>query len=438
MKKRTFKRHGLLYLGLTTLLVLTAGCGGSSGSSGPQAANCTVVAQNQFVIDVMQDIYLWNDQLPIVDAADFDSPEATLDALRAPQDRFSFITSAAADDALFGDGQVAGIIGFRSTSPSPDELRVIDVFEGSPADQGGLARGDSITAVDGVPIADVLADPGFSASLGPNEVGVTVELSWQDLAGEDFTRVFEKAVVTIPPVSSVEVLDTPTGAVGYLLFRNFVEPAVSDLDAAFGALGLAGVRDVVIDLRYNGGGLLSVAEVLSNLIGGEITQAQTEYTFEYNADNSFRNRTVFFRDRLQALDLRRVFFIVTGSSASASELVINSLSPYIDVVLVGATTFGKPVGQLGYTFCEKILRPVSFSLSNADGFSDYFDGFAPDCAAADDLDHPLGDPVEASLAEALFYVENGSCSVPAAARQKAAPTGLPSGPRPRWRLFEAD
>ncbi len=183
---------------------------------------------------------------------------------------------------------------------------------------------------------------------------------------------------------------------------------------------------------------MSVAEVLSDLIGGELTQAQVEYTFEYNANNSFRNRTVFFRNRAQALDLRRIFFIVTESSASASELVINSLRPYIDVVLVGATTFGKPVGQLGYTFCEKILRPVSFSLANADGFDDYFDGFAPDCTAADDLDHALGDPVEASLAETLFYVENGSCSVPAAARQKAAPSGLPSGPKPRWHLFEAD
>lgn len=438
MNKRFGNGRGFLYLGLATLLVFVAGCGGSSGGSGPQAANCTVVGQNQFVIDVMQDIYLWNDQLPVVNAADFDSPEATLDALRAPQDRFSFITSAAADDALFGEGQVAGIIGFRSDSPNPDERRVIDVFEGSPADLGGLARGDFITAVDGVPIADVLADPGFSPSLGPNEVGVTVELSWRNVAGQDFTNVFEKAVVTIPPVSALEVLDTPTGPVGYLLFRNFVEPAVSDLDTAFGALGLAGVRDVVIDLRYNGGGLLSVAEVLSDLIGGELTQAQVEYTFEYNANNSFRNRTVFFRNRAQALDLRRIFFIVTESSASASELVINSLRPYIDVVLVGATTFGKPVGQLGYTFCEKILRPVSFSLANADGFDDYFDGFAPDCTAADDLDHALGDPVEASLAEALFYVENGSCSVPAAARQKAAPSELPSGPKPRWHLFEAD
>lgn len=438
MNRISRNRYGIVYLGLAALLVLTAGCGGSSGGSGPPAGDCTVVGQNQFVIDVMQDIYLWNDELPVVNAADFDSPEATLEALRVPQDRFSFITSAAAEDALFGEGQIAGIIGFRSTSPNPDELRLIDVFEGSPADQGGLARGDFITAVDGRPIAEVLAGEGFSASLGPNEVGVTVELSWRNVAGQDFTNVFEKAVVTIPPVSAVEVLDTPTGPVGYLLFRNFVEPAVPDLDSTFGALGLAGVRDVVIDLRYNGGGLLSVAEVLSDLIGGEITQAQVEYTFEYNADNSFRNRTVFFRDRAQSLDLRRIFFIVTGSSASASELVLNSLRPYVDVVLIGETTFGKPVGQLGYTFCEKVLRPVSFQLSNADGFSDYFDGFAPDCPADDDLDHALGDPVEASLAEALFYVENGRCSVPAAARQKTAPAALPDRLRPRWRLFEAD
>lgn len=437
MKNIAAIRRALVQAGLIALAVMAAGCGGSSGG-GPQPANCTVVAQNQFVIDVMNDIYLWNDQLPVVNAADFDSPEATLEALRVPEDRFSFITSAAADDALLGGGQIAGIIGFSSISPAPDTQRITDVFEGSPADLGGLARGDSITAVDGRPIAEVLADEGFSASLGPREVGVTVELSWVNVAGESFTNVFEKAVVTIPPVSSGSVLDSQAGPVGYFLFRNFVEPAVPALDAEFAALKLAGVRELVVDLRYNGGGLLSIAQVLSNLIGGEVTQGQIQYSLEYNANNSFRNQTVSFLDRLQALDLQRVFFIVTPSSASASELVINALRAHINVVLVGDTTLGKPVGQLGYTFCENILRPVSFSIVNADGEGDYFDGIAPDCVADDDLDRQFGDPAEASLAEALFYLDNGSCSVPAVASRKTVTGEGPAAPRPDWIVIQAD
>ncbi|MGB5250843.1 MAG: S41 family peptidase [Gammaproteobacteria bacterium] len=427
-----------ILLTLTALLVMIAGCGGSSGGSIAQPANCTVVGQNQFVIDVMQDIYLWNDELPQISASDYASPTATLEALKVAQDRFSYITSTAADDAFFGQGQVVGLIGFSSASRVPGEQRITDVFEGSPADAGGLVRGDRITAVDGRPIAEVLADEGFSASLGPNEVGVTVELSWQNVAGEEFTDVFEKAVVTIPPVSAVEVLDTVTGPIGYLLFRNFVEPAVADLDAAFATLGAAGVDELVVDLRYNGGGLLSVSEVLANLIGGEITQNQVQYSLEYNANNSFRNQTVLFRDRLRALDLQRVFFIVTGASASASELVINALRPYLQVVLIGADTFGKPVGQLGYNFCEKTLRPISFRLTNAQGESDYFDGFVPDCPANDDLDRLLGDPAEASLSEVLHFLENGRCSVPAAASMKAAPEPSEDSAPGAWRLYQAD
>jgi hypothetical protein len=420
---------------LPALAVLLAGCGGSS-NDGPQPTGCSIAEQNQFVYDVMRDIYLWNDRIPVVDAATFDSPEALLAAIAVPEDNFSFIASAAADDAFFGEGQFAGL-GFRSEQTAPDEQRVLDVFEGSPAGLGGLARGDAIIAVNGRPIGEVLAEEGFSASLGPPELGVTVALDWENVAGERFSEVFEKAVVTIPPVSAASVIDTPLGPVGYLLFRNFVDPAVGELDRAFLALDEAGVRELVVDLRYNSGGLLTVAQVLANLIGGEITQAQVQYFVEYNADNSFRNEAVAFRDRNGALDLQRVVFITTGSTASASELVTNSLSPYIDVVLIGDTTFGKPVGQLGYVFCENILRPVSFRLANADGVTDYFDGFPPDCLAADDIERALGDPAEASLAEALLYLETGACTGgPAGAALERQRAAKPEA-RTRWRPLDA-
>jgi hypothetical protein len=266
---------------------------------------------------------------------------------------------------------------------------------------------------------------------------VTVALDWENVAGDRFSEVFEKAVVTIPSVAAMSVIDTPVGPVGYFVFRNFVDPAVGELDRAFAELLQAGVTELVVDLRYNSGGLLTVAQVLADLIGGEITQSQVQYLIEYNANNSSRNETVAFRDRTGALDLQRVVFITTGSTASASELVTNSLSPYLDVVLIGERTFGKPVGQLGYVFCEKILRPISFRLANADGVTDYFDGFPPDCLAADDIDRVLGDPSEASLAEALLYLDTGACTGgPAGAgleQRRAAKPGVPE----RWRPFYA-
>jgi C-terminal peptidase prc len=421
------------------VVVIAAGCGGSSGSGGQSAGgSCTVLEQNQIILEIMQDIYLWNDRLPTVDPADFSSPEAYLQALLVPEDEFSFITSAAADDAFFGDSQFAGI-GFQSRQPGDGTVRVVDVFEGSPADRGGLARGDSIVAVEGRPIEEILAEEGFSASLGPPTVGTTVRLDWIDVTGQAFSAVFTKEIVTIPPVSAASVIDTATGKTGYFLFRNFVEPGVPALNQVFADLIDAGIDELVIDLRYNSGGLLSVLEVLANLIGGEITQSQIMYSLVYNDDNAFRNETRFFSNVTNAADLTRVVIITTGSTASASEMVINALRPFIEVVLIGDTTFGKPVGQLGFVFCEKILRPVSFRTVNAVGDSDFFDGFAPDCVAEDDIDTALGDPAETSLSEALAYLQTGSCSVAGKSAASAARAPKPTRVgRPRWRPFRAN
>jgi hypothetical protein len=105
-----------------------------------------------------------------------------------------------------------------------------------------------------------------------------------------------------------------------------------------------------------------------------------------------------------------VVVITTRASASASELVINALKPFITVVVVGERTYGKPVGQYGISFCDKTLAPVAFTLRNANGEGDFFDGIAPMCSAADDLDHQIGDVSESSLREALTVIASGECS----------------------------
>jgi carboxyl-terminal processing protease len=441
--KRTRYQPRLTQRRLTALLaglvIGLAGCGGGSGGSGvqaPQGSSCTILEQNEFVQDVMEEFYLWNDRLPVADPAEFDSPRAYLDALRVPEDIYSFITTTAVEEAFYGEGQFAGL-GFQSRE-ADGQVRLLDVYEGSPAHEGGLRRGDSIVAVEGRSIREILVNEGFSASLGPPEVGVTVELTWRNVAGEEFTRTFTKAVVTIPPVSSATLLDTPTGSVGYMLFRAFVEPGDPALNQAFAELGEAGVSRLVVDLRYNSGGLLAIAEVLANLIGGAVTQGQIQYTLEYNPDNAGRNDTRFFRDSTNALDLQQVVFITTRATASASELVINALEPFVDVVLIGDRTFGKPVGQLGFVFCEQVLRPVSFRIVNAIGSTDYFDGFAPDCPAADDLDHSFGDPAEGSLAEALYFLENGNCSAVASPEAQNGLSSKPGDKRTRrWKVLDA-
>ncbi len=383
----------------------------------------------------MLDIYLWADEVVPVDPASVNSPEEMLETLRVPQDRFSFMSTIAADDAFFGQGQFVGL-GFRSIITAPDELRVVDVFEGNPADEGGLIRSDSILEVNGRPIEEILANEGFSASLGPAEVGVIVELTWQSPGEPPETADFVKEVVTIPPVSKTSVLDSAAGPVGYMLFRNFVDSAEPDLRAAFTFFQAEGIRNVVMDLRYNSGGLLSVAEELANLMGGTLADGQVFYTLEFNEANAFRNVSSFFRELDQSVPLDQIVFITTGTSASASEMVINGLKPFFPVTIVGDTTFGKPVGQVAVDFCGKRLRPVSFQAVNADGTADFLEGFPADCPAADDINFELGDPAEASLAESLSYLDNGVCSSVAAAAQPDI-VSKPVTDKPRWRVQSA-
>jgi carboxyl-terminal processing protease len=142
----------------------------------------------------------------------------------------------------------------------------------------------------------------------------------------------------------------------------------------------------------------------------------------HNAARSDNNVTRTFNDETAALGLDRLVIIATGRTASASELIVTGLRPFMEVEIIGDTTFGKPVGSYGFEVCDLLLFPTAFELRNADGEGDYFDGLAPSCEAADDTDLPFGDPAEASLAQALHFVESGSCdgSGVASARERAA------------------
>ena len=149
--------------------------------------------------------------------------------------------------------------------------------------------------------------------------------------------------------------------------------------------------------------------------------------FTHNDKQASRNTAYRFENKPQALTLSRLVVIATPASASASEPMINGLRPYMDVKVVGETTYGKPVGQYGFEFCEKVLYPVAFLVTNARGQADFFSGIPADCAAADDLDRPLSDSREASLAEALAVLRSGRCSGQAAAA--GAPAGEPARAR---------
>lgn len=420
MSRRVVFLSWVLLLALGTAAPAVAQ-GGSIGGT-----NCSTTGQNTFVRDTLRDIYLWYQHLPNANPSRYSSPEAFLEAVRyKPLDtHFSYITTRAANDAFYSDSQFIGY--GLSTTTSDTEMRVLQVFDDSPATEAGLARGDRILEINGRTVASLISSGQIGNAFGASEIGVESRVRFARRNGEELTRTLTKRLVTIPTVSLTRVFEVDGRKVGYLFFRNFVRPSYQALDDAFAALREAGVEDLVLDLRYNGGGLVDVAVHLSSLIGGAVTRGNVFAEFRHNDRNTRYNETLRFEDTEQTLNLSRLFVIATQSSASASELVINSLRPFIPVTVVGDRTYGKPVGQYGMNFCDKVLAPVAFSLVNANGEGDYFNGIAADCTAPDDIEHDLGTADEGSLSEALHVIRTGSCSSTSeGSRKLRAPAGAP-------------
>lgn len=441
-----------LVTALVTLLAsaLLVACGGKGAGTGSGqvvgGGSCGVTAQKQFVLNTAREWYLFPELLPAsTDPSAYADANSLLDALTATaraqgRDRFySYVTSIAAEQALLAGGESAGF-GISLLIDEPARRVFLgQVFEGSAAADAGLARGDEILAVGSStatlqPVATLLATPnGLTEALGPSTSGTARTLRWRNLAGQEFTREIVKRTFTILPVPPAQVrLIQRTGLppVGHLTLRTFISTADAELRAAFETFRTSGVRDVIIDLRYNGGGLVSTAELLLNLLAGDRTN-QVSYATRFNPSKASSEQTVRFQAQAQTIPTLRVAFVTTGQSASASELVANSLAPYAQTVLVGARTFGKPVGQFAFDIaaCDFRLRLVTFKSVNARGDGDYFSGL-PDpgfaaaggqsCAARDDLTRLPGDPVETMTAAALNWINNGVCPTGA-----IADSGLP-------------
>jgi len=408
-------RRILSSVGFTLALL----CPWTAYAQGP--TSCTTTSQNLWVRDQLNTYYYWYQQLPAnVNPASYNSPEAYLEAVRyRPIDNaYSFISLAATSDAFYSDSQFIGY-GFGNQTTST-EIRVLQVYDDSPASEAGLSRGDRIVTVNGQTVPQLIAAGAINSAFGAADVGVVTTIEWENQAGVRRSARMVKRLVTIPTVSLTRVVEVDGRRVGYLFFRNFVQPSFAALDDAFAALKAAGANELVLDLRYNGGGQVDVAVHLASLIGGGRTSGQPMLNYVHNDRIGPQlNRTTRFTNPTNALTLNRLLVITTRSSASASELVINSLRPFMPVTVVGDTTYGKPVGQYGLRFCEKILYPVAFSIKNANNEGDFFDGIPVDCVAGDDSSRQLGDTAEASFAEALRFIRTGSCSPRATTEARA-------------------
>ncbi|HEX8032048.1 MAG TPA: S41 family peptidase, partial [Vicinamibacterales bacterium] len=270
--------------------------------------SCTTTSQNLWVRDQLNLYYYWYQFLtPGVNPATFNSPEAYLEAVRyRPIDNsFSFITPAASNDAFYSDSQFIGY-GFGNQTTT-DGIRVLQVYDDSPASEVGLSRGDRIISVNGQSVASMIAAGTIGNAFGAAEVGVASTIEWDTPAGARRSARMVKRLVTIPTVSLTSVTTVDGRKVGYLFFRNFVQPSTAALSDAFAALKTAGVTELILDLRYNGGGLVDVAVHLASLIGGSRTSGQVMLNYVHNDKVGPQlNKSTRFTSPDQALNLQRL------------------------------------------------------------------------------------------------------------------------------------
>lgn len=386
-----------------------------------EPASCEVPDKNEWLYALMQEAYLWNTTLPEVDPATYESPQALLRDLRYTMfDRWSRISDKATTNALFMEGKAIGT-GFRTLWDLEERLRVASVQMGTPAAAAGLVRGDEIVAVAGIPLATLQEQDLWDQAWGPNEPGVTFTIDVRSADGTVSTRTITREWIELQTVPDVVTFDHGGRRVGYLHFTSFLAPSEAELRDAFHRFKTEGIRELVVDMRYNGGGLVSIARYLMNLIAANTAPGAVSYRVVFNENLASNNEAHELDPNPESLLLDHVVFLVSGATASASELVINAVRAHVPVTLVGTPTAGKPVGSNMFEFCDSIASPITFELRNANHEGAYYDGLAPNCTALDDVDHPLGDPDEALMAQALALLDTQAC-LPSEDRRGSSPT----------------
>ncbi len=409
------------WLGFAALTLL-AGCGG--GSSSDDNTNvivdqCSATGEKQQFLTYMRDNYFWEDQLPqSVDVDNYSDVYELLAALTVPEDRYSFILTDAEYQSRFVNAEFIGF-GFASRLVSNSRVFINYVYADSPAANAGIKRSDELTHINGESVATLLAEGRYQSALGASEAGVSVELTWRTLDDQSFTDVLTKVTVETNTVLAIDTYQVDTKNVGYFVLNSFINRTGDDLNSAFNTF--ANVDELIIDVRYNGGGLTRYANQAATQAAGNNVIGEVFGDYIFNAKQQASNFTEQFQlyDGIEQLNLNRVYVLTTAASCSSSELIINALEPFVDVVVIGARTCGKPVGQVPELLCDKRTFVVNFEIVNALGEGRYFDGIAADCPAPDQLVGDWGDQNDPMLQATNYHIANNSC-------QPAAQSGTQS------------
>ena len=374
-----------------------------------------------------KEVYFWNTIIPGYDqflprqykgSTPLESAQKVMDAIRKlqPLDRFSFVTTIEQSSGI-QTGQDKDY-GFFLKAGSLDQVQPYDsvywfvtyVYDQSTAGLAGAKRGWIINKIDGTQIGydqasvDILNNTFFGT-------GTSATFEFLKPDGTTTSANLSKTSFQANSVLYKNVFMNGANKVGYLVFNQFFDaPSRTELGNAFTYFQTQGITDLVVDLRYNPGGSTETQDTLADLIAPTAANNQKMYTYQFNQQlqsGDFPllktkpgfNNVSFAEDinsvnyaKAGTLNLNRVFFIVTGSTASASELLINNLKPYMDVKLIGDTTYGKPVGFFPIDLASKYsIYPISFRTINSQGSADYYHGFGPDHLEADGVNKDWGD-----------------------------------------------
>lgn len=398
---------------------LLAACGGGGESSKPGAASCELDTQKSWLRDYMLDSYFWSGIAPNPAPDGYASLDAYLDALRftgdatVPRDRWSTIQDSMSYNRFFGDGSTLGY-GLQVNGRELElPLRARYIEPGSPAAAASVVRGDIIVSVNGRSAADLIAANDF-ALLSPTQAGDAITVVLDTAAGRR-TVTLTAGVYALVPVAAPQVITLANGRkAGYLFLKDFITQAEAPLAAAMASFRDAGATELILDLRYNGGGRVSTAAMLASLIAGSARNGSVFATLNFNARHTGSNNAYTLSAAAASPFTRAV--VLTGSrTCSASELVVNGLKPYMPVVTVGAASCGKPFGFVPVQSCGNTYSAVNFESFNAAGQGRYYNGIDATCPVAEDFTRPLGDPTETLTAAAASYLGSGTCPTAAAA-----------------------
>ncbi|SHO81325.1 Carboxyl-terminal protease [hydrothermal vent metagenome] len=396
-------------INLIFIAIIFAGCGGGDTSDGLPTQSTTDnnivstttnfgISDKIFLSYLFDNEYLWYDKIDTnIDTTSFNTPMEMITALRYRKyDHWSYAESYQEYED-FTNQKSSGSFGFYYNS----DFQIIDTVLDSPAYDMGLQRGDIIIDINDKNISEEVLKDAKSHLNTPSKFRV--------VRGDEILEFNIAPSIYTFKVTAYEILNINSKKIGLLRYDQFTSTSITEIDKAFRYFKENNIDELIIDMRYNGGGSLVTTSILMDKIAGVSFNGYLQFYLSYNDKMSNSNENYYFQKDTNSLAMNRVFFLTTQSTASASEVTINSLKPYIDVKLIGDRTHGKPVGMSGRSYKNYIYWLINFRILNSNSQGEFYDGIAVDCSVEDDITYPRNDIREDMLEEAIYYIEHNSC-----------------------------